>query len=227
MSNKNEALRKKVVDLRRLGKTYSEIKSDVGLPIPKSTLSCWCRDIPMPVQAQKRIARLSQENLARGRAISLQTRVEARKEKERLVHKKNTGLYTLFRNDLNARKIALVMLYVAEGSKSDRGSLMFGNSSPDMIRLFLVLLRDVYEIDENKFRATVQCRADQDINTLQKFWSKVTKIPIRQFYKAQVDQRTANKPTRKPDYKGVCRIDYFSSNVDLELKWLAKTMERM
>ncbi len=89
------------------------------------------------------------------------------------------------------------------------------------------LLRSAFIVDEGKFRVTVQCRADQDINVLTAFWSKCTKVPAPQFYKAQVDRRTINKPTKMPDYKGVCRIDYFSSDVDLELRHIAKELEKM
>ncbi|MBI4079144.1 MAG: hypothetical protein HY429_02505 [Candidatus Levybacteria bacterium] len=73
-----------------------------------------------------------------------------------------------------------------------------------------------------KIRCTVQCRADQDIIVLEKFWLDVTKIPRRLFYKAQIDPRTRGKPTKKKDYKGVLRIDYFDTKVQLELESLAQ-----
>ena len=72
----------------------------------------------------------------------------------------------------NTAKIAFAMLYLGEGAKKTRGSLMFGNSDPLVIRLYLNLLRSCYRIDENKFRCTLQCRADQDVKKLEKFWSR-------------------------------------------------------
>jgi len=101
---------------------------------------------------------------------------------------------------------------------------MFGNSDPPIITLFLSLLRRCYNIDENKFRCTLQCRADQNIPKLEKFWSQVTKIPMPQFYKARIDPRTIGKPSRKPDYKGVCRIDYFSGDIFMELKQIMEVI---
>jgi len=115
-------------------------------------------------------------------------------------------------------KIALAMLYLGEGSKNQRGSLMFGNSDPSVISLFLRLLRRCYNINESKFRCTLQCRADQNIKRLEKFWSKTTNIPLSQFYKARIDPRTIGRPSKKLDYKGVCRIDYFSGDIFMELK---------
>ena len=43
---------------------------------------------------------------------------------------------------------------------------------------------------------------------MEKFWSKITGIPPKQFYHAQVDKRSIGKITNKKEYKGVCRIDY-------------------
>src|SRR3989344_4731505 len=122
----------------------------------------------------------------------------------------------------HSRKIVLVILYLAEGSKSARGSLMFGNSDPAVVLMFINLMRECYKLDERKFRCTLQCRADQDIKKLERFWSKTTKISLGQFYKARVDKRTLGQISKKQDYKGVCRIDYFSSAVDLELKRIAQ-----
>lgn len=110
------------------------------------------------------------------------------------------------------------MLYLCEGSKRNGGSLCFGNSDPTIIRLFLRLFRICYPVDEGKFRCTVQCRADQDLKQLPLFWSKVTQIPLNQFYRSRVDQRTIGLPTKKVDYKGVCRIDYFSAAIYNELR---------
>lgn len=113
----------------------------------------------------------------------------------------------------NIAKISLSLLFLTEGSKRKKGSLVFCNSDPEVIELFLRLLRFCYSIHEEKFRCTVQCRADQDVKRLEKFWSQKTSIAIRQFSKAQVDKRTVGKPTKKFEYMGVCRIVYYSAAV--------------
>jgi len=96
------------------------------------------------------------------------------------VDKRNNHLPFVLKNK-NTAKIALAMLYLGEGSKNPkRGSLMFGNSDPLVMSLFLDLLKYCYEIDESKFRCTLQCRADQNIEELEDFWSRVTRIPLSQ-----------------------------------------------
>lgn len=137
----------------------------------------------------------------------------------------NTVLWTRYTKDDATRKIVLAILYIAEGHKN-RSSVVFGNSDPEIIRMFMKLMRSTYEIDESKFRITVQCRADQDPKVLKVFWSEVTKVTHKQFYKPQIDKRTVHKPTKKKDYKGVCRIDYFSAIINQELKYIARNLEK-
>ncbi|MEK7147181.1 MAG: hypothetical protein AAB772_02910, partial [Patescibacteria group bacterium] len=141
---------------------------------------------------------------------------QKREEYLQLVKNRIKHLNVIIKNP-DVAKIALTMLYIGEGTKSHKGSLIFGNSDPKTINLFLRLLRFCYHIDENKFRCTLQCRADQNIKALEKFWSQTTGVPLRQFYKARIDPRTIGIPSKKPDYKGVCRIDYFSADIFNEI----------
>ena len=47
--------KQKVQLLRREGKTYTEIRSLLDIKITKSTLSDWCKDIPLPMGYQRKI----------------------------------------------------------------------------------------------------------------------------------------------------------------------------
>ncbi len=210
-------LRKKATILRKQGKTYSEIQKELKEQIPKSTLSYWCKNIVLPKEYQKRIQKIVLNNAEKGRKIALIVNRIKRKKYIQSITSRNTHLTKVFKNR-DVGKIALAMLYLGEGSKYRRGSLMLGNSDPFIINLYMYLLRYCYNIDENKLRCTLQCRADQNIKKLEKFWSHITKIPLSQFYKARIDPRTIGKPSKKLDYKGVCRIDYFSSELCIEIK---------
>lgn len=218
-------LRDQAIALRKQGKTYAEICSVLGTHIPKSTLSYWLRHIELSSSERERIRQLSLVRLEQSRMASLETKRRIRVERESRIHERNLHLYELMQTDRYAQKIALAMLYLGEGSKSDRSSLMFGNSNPDTVRLFLRLLRNTFDVDETRLRATVQCRADQCHEQLMVFWADIASIPLSQFYKPQIDPRTQNKPTKRSDYRGVCRIDYFSSEVDLELKCIAQRIQ--
>lgn len=224
MKSNSISIKEKVVALRHSGKTYGEIQNAVGKRIPKSTLSYWCKNIPLSKDYQRRIEKITFTNIQRGRVIALVANKAKRKKYLQSIEKENKHLASILTNNMDTAKIAIAMLYLGEGSKTQRGSLMFGNSDPKIISLFLSLLRYCYAIDENKFRCTLQCRADQDIKKLERFWSKITKITLDQFYKARVDPRTIGKKSRKLNYKGVCRIDYFSAQIYTELMCVGKIL---
>jgi len=221
----NLEIKKKVIDLRKKGNTFTEIQEQLKVIIPKSTMSCWCKNIVLPDQYYKRIEIINNRNREKGRKIAM---ILNKVKREKYIDSvKSRVLYLSEKiKDKDTAKIALAMLYLGEGAKTKRGCLMFGNSNPSIISLFLKLLRYCYNIDERKFRCTFQGRADQNIKQLEEFWSKITKIPLSQFYKANIDPRTIGKPSKKMDYKGVCRIDYFSGDVFLEIMKIIEVLEK-
>jgi len=214
---KQLSLKQKVISFRKKGKTYQEIVKSLGVSIPKSTLSYWCRSVPLPSDYNRKIREYNLSNLRKAREIALQIQKKKRKKYLESLQSRNAHLAQLI-SDPNIAKIALAVLYLGEGRKNiKKSSLMLGNSDPNIVKFFLHLLRFCYKIDEKKFRCTVQCRADQNTKELEKFWQDVTRIAPSQFYKARIDPRTVGKISRKIEYKGVCRIDYFSAELLIEL----------
>lgn len=216
-------LKRRVLEFRKRGKTYAQIRQLVGVSLSKSTISCWCKSLRLGEKDLRRINKMILRNIARAREKALAANAAKRRKYLDTLYGQNVYLRALIKKR-GCGKLALAMLYWGEGSKSRRGSLMFGNSDPAMIAVFLKLLRATYSIESKKFRCTVQCRADQDIDQLQRFWSNITRIPPGQFYKARIDPRSIGKKTEKKDYKGVCRIDYFSGYVYNDLKIAAQVI---
>lgn len=202
--------------MRKIGTTYGEIRRRLNVPVPKSTLSVWFKSITSDPKYKKVIELAMKKNSGKGHIFALEANRVIRKKYLESIDNRIKHLEKIISNK-NIAKISLAMLYLGEGAKNRKGSLMFGNSNPDIIKLFLHLLRHCYRIDEKKFRCTLQCRADQNIKKLEKFWSETTNIPLSQFYKARIDPRTIGKKSKKPEYKGVCRIDYFSADTYIEL----------
>jgi hypothetical protein len=209
-------IKQKVRELRSAGKMYSEIRQILKLKVPKSTISTWCKGIVLNEEAKIRVKNKIEKTLVSARVKAWSTIAIKRQKYLESICEQNKAVVKNLQN-IEVAKIALAMLYLGEGSKTHRGSLMFGNSEPKVIALFLKLLRQCYHIDESKFRYTLQCRADQEVKKLEAYWSNVTGISSSQCYKVQIDPRTKGKPLKKKDYKGVCRIDYFSAHIDNEL----------
>ncbi len=215
-------IKSKVKTLRGRGLTYTEIQDSLGIKIPKSTLSYWCKNVELPVFYDKKIEKLNKINRNNARKIAVKLAKE--KRIDFLESLKKDNYYLLDRlKDNNIKKIALAILYLGEGNKwkSHRG-LMLGSSDPDIINLYIKLLKSVYNISKSAMRVQVLHRADQDIIQLTDFWSKTSGLSKKYFYKCKPDSRTIGKPTKNKDYKGVCVVSCAGTKIQLELDIVAR-----
>jgi len=219
----SKLIKQKVISLRKQGNTYTEINNSLKKNLSKSTLSYWCKNIKIKKKFTDKIKKQNLITLGNARKKALIVNKNKKEIYFKNLHQKNKNLINLLKNKKFAL-ICLACLYLAEGGKKQKGAVMFGNSDPGIINLFLKLLRFVYVIDEKKFRCTLQGRYGQNVDKLEKFWSNTTKIPLAQFYKARLDKRTMGQKIKKPEYKGVCRIDYLSANIFHELMIIGKIL---
>lgn len=213
-----EEIKQRALELRKQGYTHSELQKLLKYPIPKNTFTGWFKNIVLSEQAKDRIIDRIRKGGAPGRAIAWQNTTRRRAELiERIYQQVDSEIKNI---DQTMAKLCLAMLYLGEGAKS-RETFRFGNSDPKVIQLFLKLLRQAFLINDQKLRCHVQCRADQDVKTLEIFWSQVSSIPLSQFRKPLIDLRTRGKPTRRLDYKGVFVVEYYSNLLFLEVKFLS------
>src|ERR1035437_9250089 len=212
----------KAIKLRSKGQTYEEIRKELNVKIPKGTLHSWFKDIVLPKSYYNKVSKLNLEHLKKARVVAIKINKIKRRDFLSQLDKVNLPIADLIIN-YEPAKIALAMLCLGEASKyKSSSSFSLGSSDPRIIVIFLALLRICFNFNSEKVRCTVQCRADQNIEELEKFWQNVTGVPKRLFYKARIDPRTIGKPTKKIDYKGVLRVDYLDTKVQLELESLSE-----
>ena len=194
LKEKMEAIR-----LRQEGKSYSEILRKVH--VSKSTLSLWLRDVFLSEKQKERLyVTLRRKNAYKGAKAQQEKRViktkiiisSAKKEAKHFFH--------------NPLFLSGLMLYWAEGGKSeDDGLVAFSNSDTSMIKLIMRWFRIVCKVPEHKFRVcvhmhTLHCRKD-----LERYWSRVTIVPLERFHKSQIKQ-TSLKHRKNQLYNGTCVI---------------------
>lgn len=216
-------LRKKIVELRKKGATYSEIQTKLKIPIPKSTLWYWCRNVSMPRWYTQKIKRLNQESFSRARIIAW-AQIK-RKREEFLAGVRSRAIKSVKQLSKDDLRVILAMLYLGEGAKwNGHSGLMLGNTNPDIIRLYIKLLERCYGITHRQLKCRISYRADQDIAALERYWSSVSNIPLQNFYKTKPDPRTKGKRTKKPGYKGVCVLSCAGAKIQLELEAISKVL---
>lgn len=211
------------IKLRSEGKTYLEIQKKLKRNIPKSTLSFWFKKILLPKSYYIRLKANNNKSLKKARTKALITNYN--KNEYRLKLLKNKNLYLLKIVNQNIYKIILSILYLTEGAKYKSSRfLSFCSSDSKLIKLYLFLLFKCFSLDNSKFRVRIQCRYDQSRNDVENFWAKITNINKKQFYPTYFDKRTKGKQTIKTNYKGVCTVIYFDTNIQLELELLADSI---
>lgn len=86
--------------------------------------------------------------------------------------------------DLSERDLLMVgiALYAGEGAKTERG-VIFTNSDPRMIAVFMAWFRRFFVVDEDRLRGRLYLHQGLDLDVALRFWSDVTGIPVAQFNK--------------------------------------------
>lgn len=221
MAIKEEARR-----LRSRGKTYSEIMNTLGIKLPKSTMAEWCRGVKLPDSYWNKLDKINKYNYIKARKAAW---LASKQKRERFLNEllKNNEILKNKIGDKDILKIILAILYLGEGAKwKGHHGLMLGSSEPDIINLYIRLLDICYGIKVNQLKCRISYRADQNLRILKKFWSKVTGIPLINFYKSKPDPRTIGKPTKNKGYKGVCVVTCGGTHIQLELEAIPKIILR-
>lgn len=218
----NKDIKFKVRKLRGTGKTYSEIREELKIKTPKSTLSGWCAGVKLPASYKEKVQKINKNNFSVVQKLGAEARLIKMTKLLEEIEIKNKPLIPFLKNK-DVLRAVLAMLHLGEGAKwkSHRG-LMLGSSDPDIIRLYIRLLKICYGKKNEDMRCRVSYRADQDIDELEAYWSRITNISRDNFYKTKSDPRTIGKPTKNKDYKGVCVITSSGTDIQLELESIAK-----
>ncbi|MBU4375939.1 MAG: hypothetical protein KKD29_00495 [Candidatus Omnitrophica bacterium] len=223
MEKKPKNIKIKAMGLRRQGFSLSEIACRID--VPKNTIQGWVKNIKL-TRGQK--LRLAKKAIACGNK-GLQKALKRNRDKLAKWKENIRQRAVKYSNISNKRsdlaKLVCGILYLCEGAKyPSTRHLVFGSTDPRMIKLFLNLLRNNFHVDENKFRCRIMHRYDQNGDALEIYWSKLTGIPLRQFYKSYKDKRTKGKATKNKEYKGVCSVQYFSTDVQYELQSIGEAL---
>lgn len=202
--------------LRKAGYSIKEIVKE--LDVAQSSISVWVRDVPLDKAATARILtriKLGQFNSAENN--------KARTDAKRLVYLNDAKRrLAKVRWSPDASAFLCAALYWCEGLKSERSSVTFMNSDPDLIRLFISLLRNTFKLDESKFHPLLHVHQYHDIPAEIAFWSKITRIKPEQFMKPYLKPHTGKRV--REGYHGCLSLRYYDVAVGRQLLALGKVL---
>jgi len=162
------AERERARELRAQSWTLVEIARELG--VSKGSVSLWVRDVDFVPRPRNR-----------GHPTGPKHPMRVRKEAEIARCQAEAEAWV---GDLTDRELTMFALglYAGEGSKTE-GSVIFANSDPRLVLVFVRWLRCQFDIDESRLRMGMYLHADLDLGAAVAFWSDLTAIPISQFHK--------------------------------------------
>ncbi len=195
-TNRMRSDREKATQLRKNGKSYSEIASALG--ISKSTLAGWFKNQEWSSAIKKDNSETAnKEN--REKMVSMNA---ARNVKwntlytEAVVQAKDSYI----RHKGDPLFWAGLMLYAGEGDKRSKHLVRISNAEFYVHRIFIAFCLKYLYIPKESIRCALITYPDQTITDCILSWSKELSIPLEHFYKTQVIQ---GKETRRKLHYGV------------------------
>lgn len=187
----NIDIREKARALRRRGESIGRIAQI--LQASKSTVSYWCRDIALSGKQIQLLAKRQREGGAQGRLRAAEAKRAARLLATQAEHERGSRAV----GSLNLRDIFMLglALYWGEGYKSGNDECGLTNSNPDIIRAFIMWLKQVHNVNSSDLilRVSINYIHTNRVREVQKYWAKVTEIPPSQFTKTSFIRSKARK----------------------------------
>lgn len=183
----------KAQKLRRKGLSYKEIQKIV--PVPKSTLSGWCRDIAITEKQALRLFKNKLQGAAKGRIIGAKRQQAKRIKQTRELYA--DGKDQIGKLSAKNRFVAGIALYAAEGTKSDK-ACCFSNSDPILIKFMAGWFREFCHVPEDKFRGAIWLHEGLNEKKAKDYWANLANISTRQFHKTYIARnKTESRKIRK------------------------------
>lgn len=170
--------------MRLDGASYPEIVAALG--VSRSSVSLWVRDVPY--QERLRLSDDARRTGAERYFAERRRMVFAERQNEKLGWANEIG-------ELTDREllIAGAVAYWAEGTKSKpwrpSESVIFTNSDPGMIKLFLAWL-DLVGVDRTQVHFRVAIHESADLAAAESFWADVVQTPATSFRRATIKRHT-------------------------------------
>lgn len=218
-----QIIKNQAIKMRRSGKSYNEISKVTG--VAKSTLNYWFKEFPpskhqSPEEYAKRWKKIQQLG-------ALANKRKREKEIEEIIRECQKEVKSYPLKNLQVRKAILSSLYWAEGAKSPAScGVRFANTDPELMLLFLTLLRSCYPINEKRLRVRLHLHYYHKIKATKLFWANLLNIPLNQFQKIYTKKRSISKRFRK-NFMGICMVRYDDTNLKHKIMQTALGLQKI
>lgn len=191
-------LKRKVIELRRNGKSYSEIRNLVS--VSKSSLSLWLRNIPLTNDQVGRIKSKKAQAVEKFR----ETMKLKRQKRLQEYYKEQSKIYL----PMTERELyyAGLFLYWGEGNKASRNTVSISNTDPDVLKFSLLWMLRCLKIPKFAIKVALHLYQDMNIESELSYWSKELGIPKGCFNKPYIKKTLRISIDQKGFGHGTCNL---------------------
>lgn len=207
-----QQLKEKSIELRKEGKTYSEIMAVI--PVAKSTISLWLQNVGL---AKKQVQRITEKRIEGQKKAARAKRAIRERKQEQIYLEAEKDIEHISKRDLWMIGVAL---YWAEGNKEKDyhpgSQVIFSNSDVRMIKVFMKWLKVCLNIQKEQivFEIYLHESLKGSISKVIDYWSEQLKTPVTEFTRIYLKRNKINIDRRYPDilYYGQLRVRVMSSS---------------
>ena len=213
---KNRERLDKAVNLRKEGRSYSEISLETG--IAKSTLSDWFSKEQWSQSVKVNLNnKYSPKNRAR---ILLMNKSKTLKKEGRYDTYQQEAVFQYRKIKRNPLFIAGISIYWGEGEKFNTGRVSVINTDTEMMQVMIAFYRKILKVPESKIRAGLFVYEDLDPTRVQSHWASLLQLSQNQFIKTHI-LPGKRKPGKKRSVWGMCNIYVCSTELKIKMmRWI-------
>lgn len=208
--------------LRARGYSMNEIVR--ALNVAKSSVSLWVRDVKLTSHQLRRLSEKGHtlEAIEKRRIVRLKNEYARRQVVFRAAANQiaNISQRDLFFIGLG--------LYWGEGAKYTRGKVCFYNSDPRLVQMMMHFFKMTCQVSDDKIKGQVLLHPHLDASRAEKYWSKISGIPLSQFQKTSQQHNKASKGKKDTLPMGTFTIGIYDTSLFLRIMgWMDGTYRRI
>jgi AcrR family transcriptional regulator len=215
---KNEELKLAATKLILKGFSYPMIAKELGTP--KATMNSWFKGLKLSDKTKAILLQRKQNHLLLVRQKAIEVLRKNRFALQEVLRQTIEKDFSRLELSAQFKELLLTMLYLGEGFKM-RSTVGMGNSNSEIMAAFVTMLREIYNVADERFSCYLHLRCDQDSEQETIYWSKIIKIGKDRFRKPQFDKRTLGIRTWE-SYHGVCVVYCNDARIEKRLTILQK-----
>lgn len=197
--------------LRKRGHSIGDIAKQLN--VSRGSVSLWVRDIHLTEiqKAQLTANGFSKSAIEKRRINRMSKRKKAHLE---VFQEAQNEVDRLSKKDLWLLGVAL---YWGEGSKTYKGVVSISNSDPAVIKIMMRFYREILNVSEERIRCHVHTFSHLNSKVAEQYWSGITGVPLKQFYKTYSKPSKAGKGKKDTLPYGTVAVDVCDTKLLLRM----------